>query len=122
MIIDLTPEIPELGEVIANKTYIYLPTLDASIPGKRIFQNIVKKVVNWEGNVYIYCASGYGRFVTLAAAFLIAKGLANNVEQAAAIIKKVRYIIKLSRVQINFLNRVMPSIKSDLKYVNFFQK
>lgn len=118
LIVDFAAEISEEPEVIANRTYIYLPTLDATVPEDRIFKDIVKKVFDWDGNVYIHCAFGHGRSVAFAAAVLMTRGLADNVEQAEEIIKKVRPRVKLSQVQINLLNRVIPSIKNDLKSAN----
>lgn len=110
LIVDVVAEIPELSEVISGKTYLYVPTLDKAVPNDIIFQDVVKKICDWEGDIYIHCAFGHGRSATVAGAVLIAKGLADDVQHAEEIMKKARPKISLNQVQINLLNRVMPLI------------
>ena len=105
LIIDLTAEFQEPIEVISEKTYICVPTLDASVPPDEIFIEIVKTIAAWQGNVYIHCALGHGRAATVAACTLVAKGLINDPNQAEQVLKKARPKVNLSAVQKQLLHR-----------------
>jgi protein-tyrosine phosphatase len=106
LIVDLTAELPELQNVISGKTYICLPTLDTLAPDKETFLEVIHKISTWQGNIYIHCALGHGRSATVAAATLLAKGLARNVHQAEESLKKVRPSIVLSKAQRQLLQGI----------------
>lgn len=106
LIVDLTAEFPEVKNVISGKTYICMPTLDTLAPDKETFLEVIDQISTWQGDIYIHCALGHGRSATVAAATLVAKGLAMNVNQAEEMIKKVRPSIVLSKAQRQLLQRV----------------
>ncbi|MEM7715492.1 MAG: dual specificity protein phosphatase family protein [Cyanobacteria bacterium P01_A01_bin.68] len=104
LIIDLTAEFSEPSNIISGKTYICIPTLDTLVPNKNVFHELVIKITNWKGNVYIHCALGHGRSATVVAGVLIAKGLVNNFEEAEKLLKIARPNIKFSQAQRKLLN------------------
>ncbi|MCL1470425.1 hypothetical protein [Argonema antarcticum] len=110
LIVDLTAEFAEVESAIAHKTYICVPTLDASVPDELVFRSLIKRLVTWQGNVYIHCALGHGRSATVVAAVAIAKKLADNPLQAEAQIKKIRPGVEFSKVQRQLLDRFSRSI------------
>lgn len=103
LIVDLTAEFSEPSNVILGKTYICLPTLDTYVPNKCVFDELIKTISEWEGNVYIHCALGHGRSATVVAAVLIIKGLVNDLEEAEKLLKTARPGIKFSQIQRNLL-------------------
>ncbi|MGK7877194.1 MAG: hypothetical protein AB4426_29030 [Xenococcaceae cyanobacterium] len=105
LIVDLTAELIEPSNVISGKTYICVPTLDASVPSDERFIELIQTISSWEGNIYIHCALGHGRAATVAAGTLFAKGLVDNVNQAEKVLKNIRPGVKLSPVQRQLLNR-----------------
>ena len=107
LIVDLTAEFNEPLDVIRKgKNYICLPTLDASVPSVSELRELVTKLVNWEGNIYIHCAIGHGRSAMVAGAVLVARGLAENAEVAQAMLKKARPWVKLNSVQRYLVEKV----------------
>lgn len=105
LIIDLTAEFPEPPSVLSGKTYICIPTLDISVPPESVFYELIQKITNWEGNVYIHCALGHGRSATVAAGVLIAKGFVHNIQEAEEVLKTARPGIKFSPAQKNLLKK-----------------
>jgi hypothetical protein len=99
LIVDLRAEFAASRKAIAGRTYFCLPTLDTSVPNVDAFVELVRKVMAWNGAVYIYCASGHGRSATVAAAVLIGKGLAKDVHQAEEMLRQVRPGVRLKKVQ-----------------------
>lgn len=106
LIIDLTAEFIEPYDVIANQTYICIPTLDTSVPPDSSFQKLIEIILSWQGNIYIHCALGYGRSATVVAAIILAKGLVDNLDEAEKLIEAKRPGIKLSQEQKSLLQRV----------------
>jgi protein-tyrosine phosphatase len=109
LIVDLTAEFPEPQSVIRGKDYICLPTLDANVPNLEAFRDLVKTIANCDGNVYIHCAIGHGRSATVAAAVLLEKGLAQDVQSAENWLKKARPWIKLNSAQRSLLERAITA-------------
>jgi protein-tyrosine phosphatase len=117
LVVDLTAEFVAHPEVLRGRTYLCLPTLDMSAPDEKAFQHLVSRVAGWQGIVYVHCAAGHGRSATVAAAVLIVRGLANSVEEAEELMRKVRPGIRLAPAQRSLLRRItrpLPSTKPDL--------
>ncbi len=72
--------------------YISLPILDQSAPSAAALVDVVRRIQSIDGPVYVHCAEGRGRAVMVACAVLIARGLASNVDGAAAIVRAKRWI------------------------------
>jgi protein-tyrosine phosphatase len=107
LVVDLTAEFPEPRAVRAGRSYVCLPTLDTTAPNAAALRAVVQRIDEHRGNVYIHCASGHGRAATVAAALLLARGLAADVRQAEALLRSVRPGVRLKRVQRAVLERVL---------------
>lgn len=103
LVVDLTSEFSEPRAVRMDCAYLCLPTLDNAAPDPAAFGDAVRKAAAWEGTVYIHCALGHGRSALLAAAVLMARGLAGNPEEAFARVKQARPGVRLNRSQWAFL-------------------
>jgi protein-tyrosine phosphatase len=108
LVVDLTAEFIAHPEVLRGRTYVCLPTLDLSAPEEKAFQHLVSRVTDWQGTVYVHCAAGHGRSAAVAAAVLIARGLAGSVEEAENVMRKVRPGIRLAPAQRSLLLRIIP--------------
>jgi protein-tyrosine phosphatase len=116
LVVDLTAEFVAHREVLRGRTYLCLPTLDLSAPDEKAFQHLVSRVAGWQGTVYVHCAAGHGRSAAVAAAVLIARGLAGSVEEAESLMRKVRPGIRLTPAQRSLLRRItrpLPPAKMD---------
>lgn len=93
-VIDLTCELLPPREVRGLR-YRCLPTLDGTAPAHGTFWPLVKEVAAAEGPVFIHCAAGHGRSATFAAAVIVERGLAADVEAAEALMQRTRPRIAL---------------------------
>ena len=64
------------------------------------------------GGVLVHCDSGRGRAPTMAAAILIARGLALDVASALAVVRERRPVSSPTRVDVAFLERVLPRLRA----------
>jgi protein-tyrosine phosphatase len=103
---DLTAEFPEPREVREGRHYMCLPTLDASVADGAEFRELVEEVLRAPGPVYVHCAEGHGRSGTVAAAVLLTKGLASDVEDAVAQLRKARPGVRLNGQQLALVTDV----------------
>ena len=98
LVVDLTSEFP--GVRPKGVDYICLPTLDGSAPHDlEKVRELVEKIRAHEGAVYVHCAAGHGRSVAIVASVLVAEGRAKSMEEALAMIRRVRPAVGLSRSQ-----------------------
>jgi protein-tyrosine phosphatase len=111
-IVDLAAEFPECKAARHGRQYISFPTLDTGIAEEGAFMQVVNRVAEADGVVYIHCAQGHGRTGTLAAAILIVRGHAASVEEAVARLQQVRPRLDLSRSQVAFLKRLFCRLHS----------
>jgi protein-tyrosine phosphatase len=93
-VIDLTCELIPPREVRGLR-YRCLPTLDGTAPAHAAFWPLVKEIAAAEGPVFIHCAAGHGRSATFAAAVMVARGIAADVEAAEALMQRHRPRISL---------------------------
>ncbi len=105
-VIDLTAEHTEPRGVREGRTYRVLSTLDGCAPDEAGLRALVADFAAWEGAVFIHCAVGRGRSSTVAAALLLARGLATSPEDAEARLRAVRPCVKLTRKQRAVLARL----------------
>ena len=110
LIIDLTAEFPVARGVKQNRAYLCLPTLDTGVPELQALQQAVQQATECQGNIYVHCALGHGRSAMTVMAILLAKGLANDVADAEAIVKAARPGIRLSRSQRALLEQFCQSV------------
>lgn len=99
LIVDLTSEFGEPQAVRAGRTYLCLPTLDNAVPEPEAFRSAVREIIGCTGVVYIHCALGHGRSALMAAAVLMACGVAASPEEALAQVKRARPGAGLNREQ-----------------------
>jgi protein-tyrosine phosphatase len=69
-------------------------------------RTLSREIADWPGAVYIHCAVGHGRSATVAAAVLLARGLAANPREAVALLRRSRPLVRLTRVQRCVLERL----------------
>jgi protein-tyrosine phosphatase len=105
LVVDLTAELPEPRGVLSGRSYICLPTLDTMAPDCEAFAALVARLKDHTGGVYIHCASGHGRSATVAAALLIARGLACDAREAEQMLRRVRPGVRLKKAQRALLMR-----------------
>lgn len=109
VIVDLTAEFIEPPGITEGKTYICVPTLDASVPENEAFINLVQNVSSYydqQKTIYIHCALGHGRAAAIAAGFLLSQDLVADVNEALTLLKHKRSVVKLNSEQIAGLQKL----------------
>jgi protein-tyrosine phosphatase len=106
LVVDLTAEFRAPRYMVPGRTYLCVPTLDASVPDEKTFRALIDRIVTWPGNVYIHCALGRGRSATVAAAVLMARGLAHDPWQAEELLRRARPGVRLLKSQRALLARL----------------
>ena len=110
LVVDLTCEFQERKDVRVRDGgggFLCLPTLEYHVPDVDAFRELVRQVARTEGGVYIHCAQGYGRSAMLAAAVLIERGLAADLDEAERILKRSRPRVRLGPRQRELVRRAM---------------
>jgi protein-tyrosine phosphatase len=106
LIIDLTAEFPVRKAVRHGRTYLCVPTLDATAPDAAALREAVETAAAWPGPVYIHCALGHARSATAAAAVLIRRGLAADADEAVARLQRARPRVRLEKPQQRLLEQM----------------
>ena len=99
LIVDLTCEFSTRHPARPARRYLCLPTLDATAPEAAAFRGLIEELRAVNDKIYIHCAAGYGRSATVAAALLIARGLAETPEEAEERLQESRPGVKLNAEQ-----------------------
>lgn len=105
LVVDLTSEFGEPRAVRTDREYLCLPTLDNAVPDPTALEDAIRRVAAWHGAVYIHCALGHGRSTLVAAAVLVARGLAAGPEEVFVRVKSARPGLSLNRNQWAFLRK-----------------
>lgn len=113
LIVDLTAEFAAPRGVKEERAYLCIPTLDSSVPERREFERALQTILDFTGGVYIHCANGHGRSVTLALAVLMASGNMETLGQAEAYLKQIRPGIDLHPRQKRLLEVLFLSETND---------
>ncbi len=74
IVIDLCAEFPAARGIRHGRTYLAIPTLDATAPTPEQIVQAVDAVMAASGAAFIHCAFGHGRSATVAAAVVIRRG------------------------------------------------
>lgn len=99
-IIDCTCELPRKEEFFKN-AYLCVPTWDTRSPDPGEIEVAVKWACRKRAQkipVFIHCAYGHGRSVTVMCALLVELGLADDWKSAEKLIKEKRPYIRLNRL------------------------
>jgi protein-tyrosine phosphatase len=106
LVVDLTAEFAEPRGVRRGRTYLCVPILDGTATDEKTFRDLIGQIVAWPGGVYIHCAMGHGRSATLAAAVLLARGLAGTAGEAEQLLRRARPGVRLKPAQRTLLAAV----------------
>ena len=110
-VIDLTAEFAAAKGIAQRSGYLCIPTLDAQPIDLAQLKELLATLRPAEA-VYIHCASGHGRSAMCAAALLISRGLADDVDAAERMLKSVRLGVGLSGEQRQALATFTPELKA----------
>jgi protein-tyrosine phosphatase len=98
VVVDLTAEFAAAPAVRRHVGDVSAPVLDGTAPEAVMLRELLDRLRDEEG-ILFHCASGHGRSATLAAALMISRGLAANVEQAEAEARRRRPGIRMNAAQ-----------------------
>lgn len=92
IILDLTNEFEESPEIVKScKEYYCEPVWDQQYPMDiESYADKIKTVATKRGNIYVHCQVGRGRSANAVVFLLIARGIANTVEEAYNIVLTAR--------------------------------
>jgi protein-tyrosine phosphatase len=99
VIVDITAEFPAQRQVVASRSYVCLPTLDGMPSDEHKLEQMLQRLAREQRVMYIHCAQGRGRSAAVAAALLIRKGLAADVDEAERMLRAARPSIRISPAQ-----------------------
>ena len=94
VVVDLTCELWEPGRIRRMPGYVCQPTLDESFPPPPRSAELIRRLASMRGTMLIHCAQGHGRSATLAAAVMVARGVASDFEDATRRVKLARPAIR----------------------------
>lgn len=106
-IVDCTCELPR-SDCVRDLPYLCIPTWDSRGP----LAEDIKQAVQWASDsrrqnrpVFIHCAFGHGRSVTVTCALLLSLGVVETWEDANKLIKNCRPRIGMNQLQISSLEK-----------------
>jgi protein-tyrosine phosphatase len=105
LIVDLTAEFPAARGLVGDREYLLLATLDGRAPEETAFRAAIDRVTRSPCPVLVHCAMGHGRSAALAAAVLLARGLARDAREAEGLLRKVRPGVRLNAGQRGLVQR-----------------
>ncbi|MFT4513829.1 MAG: hypothetical protein ACI89X_001676 [Planctomycetota bacterium] len=105
-IVDLTCEYAERPHQRCHKGYVSLPIVDGAAPPPQVLRQYAERLSKLQGRIYLHCAEGHGRTATVAAALLIVRGVASDVDDALARIAAVRPKARPYARQMRALRRI----------------
>ena len=98
LVVDLLAEFPKPAYHPPDAAYICLPTVDGFVPDPGPYAQAVEKAAA-AGRVLVHCANGHGRSAAFAAALLVRRGSAADVDAAMELIRKARPACRLTPAQ-----------------------
>lgn len=106
IVVDLCAEFPAGKGVRDGRTYLTIPTLDATSPTPDELRRAIADVLATPGHAFIHCAFGHGRSATVAAGVLVERGDA-TLATVEAMMKARRPRIGLNRIQLAALTKAL---------------
>ncbi len=100
-VLDLTCELNEAGFLRSAPSYRCIPLLDGTAPTAAQLQagiNFIRERLP-AGPVYVHCAMGHGRSVTVVAGYLMAIGAVRDLPSAVKFIREKRPGIRINAAQ-----------------------
>jgi len=100
VVVDMTSELtaPPCVRALTDR-YICLPTLDGSAPSEAELHELLERLADHQGPLYVHCAAGHGRSAMVAATLLVSRGHAADVAGAVALMRRARPGVRLVRTQ-----------------------
>jgi protein-tyrosine phosphatase len=116
-VVDLVAEYAAERGIRELPGYRSLPVLDGGVPPDpdRFVALVYEVAMADGGDVLVHCDSGRGRAPTFAAALLVARGLAADVEEALVRMRLERPVVAPTRTDLEFLASVMPRLRIHLE-------
>ena len=102
--INMRAEFDDAARGVALADHLWLPTIDGEAPLlDHLWQGVafIERIVAAGGKVYVHCESGVGRAPTMAAAFLLARGM--ELEAALELLRRARPFIDPTPPQLDCL-------------------
>lgn len=109
VVVDLTSELPRSSALTSVERYLCVPTLDTKAPRHAELHALVDAIAGEPGPIFLHCAMGHGRAAMVAAALLIRRGLARDVDEALEQLRSHRPSVHLHRCQRAAVERVIEA-------------
>lgn len=98
LVVDMTAEFPKPAYHPDSAGYACLPTVDGFVPEPGPYRDVLARAAKAR-TVFVHCANGHGRAAAFAAALLVKKGLAEDVDAGLALVRAARPACRLNPVQ-----------------------
>ena len=112
-VLDLTCEFPEFKAVRRTWDYRCFPILDGCVPKSSDLVALIGRLDDVPGTLYVHCAEGHGRTGLVAAAILLARGLATEPDEAIRMVRARRPGVKLKKRQREMVAEVANALASN---------
>jgi len=108
--VDVTAELAPPRRLPDGVVYRCLPTLDYGLPREQAFRALLDELAPAEGGVLVHCAAGHGRSAMVAAALLVRRGVAADVDAAYARLQAARPGVRRNPRQVALARRVAGEV------------
>lgn len=113
LVLDLTAEFPTPRSIRKNVRFMCVPTLDGCCPNFEVFRECSESTDAERRRIYICCANGFGRSVTVMAAILGYRSVCRSAEEAITHIRASRREAAPNRDQMRSLTQVFQSMNPE---------
>ncbi|HEY6880234.1 MAG TPA: hypothetical protein VI299_19555, partial [Polyangiales bacterium] len=99
LVLDMTAEFVEPVELRTGRRYVCVPTFDASAPPPLLLADAIEGILSYQGTIYVHCAAGHGRSAMAMAVLMVARGVADDLDDAIARMQRARTRVNLRTTQ-----------------------